>query len=151
MHEAFPKSYMEKVANDLAAQIKKRTLLGYGVSNGNQQRLKPLSESYVKQRKRYSGNLSGDTTPKRSNLTATGQLLNAIRGTGYPAKLEITINDRRGRNLSGKSSGITNNKLLEYVSADRPFFAITKAESNKLVRELKTQLLATVRKFFGKG
>lgn len=60
--------------------IVKRTRLGYGVDTelGAKTRLKPLSQRWIDHRRQFDG-LSEMTTPSRSNLTFTGQLLNSTR------------------------------------------------------------------------
>lgn len=59
--------------------IVKRTRLGYGVSRnmGVKKNLKPLSAKYKLYRKRFK-NLSSRTTPGRSNLTLTNQMLESM-------------------------------------------------------------------------
>jgi len=71
--------------------IVKRTRLGYGVdeSLGKKAKLAPLSQKYIKSRKMFDG-LSELTTPKRSNLTRTSQMLYSIRSVvkGNTVKIE---------------------------------------------------------------
>lgn len=140
---------MTTLAKDVANQIKKRTRLGYGVASGGKQiRLKPLTEKYIETRQDFSENLSEATTPKRSNLTATGQLLDAIQGTGATAKAEIGFNPNSRRSgLTGRGArGLTNVKLKEYVEKIRPFFGLTNAEVNRFVRALKGVLTQGAKK-----
>ena len=60
--------------------IVKRTRLGYGVNVqfGSKQKLKKLSDGYIKRRARAK-NLFELTSPKTSNLTMTGQMLESMR------------------------------------------------------------------------
>lgn len=139
IRQSFPSTYTTGVANDLSDQIRKRTRLGYGVSSDStQQGLAPLTQGYINQRRRSE--LFGQTTPAKSNLTRTGELLNAIAATGSPGVITVFINDSRS------TGNIGNNKLREYVEEKRPFFALTKSERNNLIRTLKSQLLSTVQK-----
>lgn len=69
---------LNDLGNEAAQLIKKRTRLGYGVSEvgGTKEKLEPLSEPYKKQRK---GKISGPTTPAKSNLTYSGELLDDLQ------------------------------------------------------------------------
>lgn len=66
---------------DLSAEaIVNRTRDGFGVvrTGARKSRLKPLSSQYIEFRKRFRS-LSNDTSPKKSNLTLTGQMLESVR------------------------------------------------------------------------
>lgn len=68
-----------KTVGDFEADlVKRRSRLGYGVpqDGGGKQKFKELAPSTIKARKRKK--LAGETTPKKSNLTETGQLLNDL-------------------------------------------------------------------------
>ncbi len=68
---------LEDVGNQAADIIRKRTQLGYGVSEqgARKEKLKPLTDKYVKRRKSLS---LGKTTPKKSNLTQSGHMLDDL-------------------------------------------------------------------------
>lgn len=115
---------LKKIALDLADQVKKRTRSGKGsTETGNETNLKPLAPSYVKARSKMK--LSPDTSPATSNLTQTGDMLNDITAnvTASNDKINITIgfNSAKERKKAG------------YVSEDRPFMSLTKAEEQQLV------------------
>ena len=80
---AFDDSYINEVGSDIVNQIQVRTRAGFGVArNGDRQRrLRPLSRDYVETRSfaRRVGLLANTTTPSRSNLTFTGNMLESIR------------------------------------------------------------------------
>lgn len=70
-----------KALGDFAVDtVVKRTRLGYGVSIGFgvKSPLKALSNRYKQYRKNFP-KLSSTTTPSRSNLTLTGQMLASVR------------------------------------------------------------------------
>jgi len=73
-------SHMKQVGERVKNDIKIRTRLGYGVrKHGDQKsKLKPLSQKYVEQRKKFHG-LSTMTTARRSNLTYHGSMLDSLR------------------------------------------------------------------------
>ncbi len=114
---AFSPKFTNKLGKKASLQIIKRVRLGYGVADtGNQKRLKKLADSYKKVRKgklkfytgtrkdgsRFIGTykpkgaprLSNQTTPGRSNLTATGKMLQSIRGYGRKQKIIVEIPDK---------------------------------------------------------
>lgn len=77
-----------------------RTKSGFG-TNGP---LKALSPSYVDFRKRWSAFLADDTSPSESNLTATGQLLDALFLRVVADKFFIKVNSKnREEGLGGES------------------------------------------------
>lgn len=108
--------------------IVKRTRLGYGVTTqGIKQPLKKLSPGYIKFRKKQ--NLSEFTTPSRSNLTFTGQLLDSMR-VMFVSQGRVVVGPKGLRN-----SKLTNEKLAEYVAkAGRPFNNLSEQEESQLVR-----------------
>jgi hypothetical protein len=104
LEDTLTKTNMKRYAKSLADDIKKRTRLGRGVLKnfGKTHKLKPLtSNEYIEQRydDKEAGILSQYTSPERSNLTRTGQLLDAIQSEVINNhKFEISVKDnRRGR------------------------------------------------------
>lgn len=138
----------KELAIKVADRVKKRTRLGYGVSDsGERIRLAGLSDSYIETRQDYSENLSAATRARRSNLTATGQMLDAIEGKGAPSKVIIEIAGRRTGELTGGRSRATNAEVARYVQEQgRTFFALTTSEKKAFAREVKQLILETVRK-----
>lgn len=105
--------------------------------------LPPLSEKYIKQRKK-SRKLSPDTSPSKSNLTATGQMLNAIRTKITGDKLTIFINkNKRSSDISGRKSNLTNNELRRIIEEEvgTKFFDLTKEERQEAI-DLTTKIIA---------
>ena len=131
---------MRKIADEAADRIRVRTRLGFGVKNGvrggKRVKLKRLtSEQYKKFRKRFRG-LSGQTTPKRSNLTLTGELLDSIisRFRGNKAMLEFKNPER-------------NNTIVEgQADMGRHFFELTDKEVKGLQNQIKRDLIKQLRK-----
>lgn len=90
--------------------------------------------------------LSSTTTPGRSNLTATGQLLNSL--TTVKVKLEngvkfiITVGDKRGLDMYGNRSKIGNKKLVAYQERQgRKFLGFTKPQINQITRDIRQKLI----------
>jgi hypothetical protein len=101
------------------------------------------SEAYKKLRAK-SKNLSSETSPNESNLTATGQLIDALKSKVTGSKISITINNnKRKKELNGSKSGYTNNEIRKFVEDNgREFLGLTAAE-NKEALDLTTQIIET--------
>lgn len=69
---------LKTVGDFEASLVKRRSRLGYGVpkDGGGKVKFQDLATSTVKARKKKK--LASETTPKKSNLTETGQLLNDL-------------------------------------------------------------------------
>jgi hypothetical protein len=134
---------MRKIGEYTAERIKLRTKLGKGVdkTGGDPAPLKKLSEGYVKTRKRKKAELE-ETSPSKSNLTFTGQMLNALKLLqALPARAIIGIESSRRKN-----SDLTNNEVAGFVSKDRPFLNLSKAELNGINAFVRKLLDAMIRK-----
>src|SRR5690606_22586140 len=150
----------QELANETAEQIKKRTQLGFGVDdNGRQTKLKPLSMSYRAQRRGEiafftdeSGRkipyipsekptLSPYTSPAKSNLTKTGEMLESIKGIVKDTSIFINVTGKRR-----DGSGLTNEEVKEFVEQQgREFMRLTNGEKNELARKLKDRILRNLK------
>lgn len=114
-----------------------RTRLGYGVdkSGDDRKRLKPLSSTWIAAREYYSerGLLSNLTTPRRSNLTFTGQMLDSMQ-TIKAAAGSIIIGPR-GYRTDPLSKGKSNEQVANTVAkAGRKFNNLSRLEIGQLTR-----------------
>lgn len=92
--------------------IRIRTRLeGQGVKGD----LPKLAGSTVKYRQRYSGNLDSETSPNKSNATATGQMIDALKGKASGTRMifDLKTGKRKGE-LSGSKSATTNKEVSKY-------------------------------------
>lgn len=131
---------MEKLGEEAADMIRIRTRLGYGVSKpgAKRQRLKKLSDEYIETRQNFHG-LSEFTTPGRSNLTRTAQMLDSI--IVLEAKDgKVTVGPQGARSDSKHS----NDQIAEYVSTARPFISVSDLEVKKLIRFFKKNIIGKV-------
>jgi hypothetical protein len=130
---------MEAIGEAASEMVRVRTRLGYGVKKPNtkRERLKKLSEEYIETRKDF-GALSEFTTPARSNLTRTGQLLESI------AVLEVTEGNVEIGPQGARDDNMTNEKLAEHVSVARPFISLSNLEVKKLVRFIEKNIIKKV-------
>lgn len=103
-----------------------RTRDGKGVAGegGTLQRLKPLSKAYI-ERRRHS-RLSSFTSPRKSNLTFTSELLSAMGIKRFkPGQWGVAFSGRH-------ESGIANDLLSTYVSRERPFVNLSRDETSRV-------------------
>jgi len=79
INEATKPAVVKSLAEISIKIIVKRTRLGYGVDSflGTKKKLNALSERYVERRRKSK--LSPLTSPKKSNLTFTGQMLDSVK------------------------------------------------------------------------
>lgn len=130
INKAFSTQELSSLAEEIIKDIKLRTKLGKGVmaDGGAVVKLKPLSESYKKQRKKLkqSGELSPDTTPSKSNLTKTGEMLDS---------LVFKIQDQT---ITIKPADTWNgNKIAWNEEMGRYFFYISKPQYQKIKNKLE--------------
>jgi hypothetical protein len=126
-----------KAAREIAALIPELIRLrtrnaGEGVDGP----LKALEPSTKKSRDRYKDNLHPDTSPNESNLTATGQLLDSIKGKNIGSKviIEPSKGKRKGELYGGKST-LSNREVLKYVELNgRKFHELSKEEKEEIIK-----------------
>jgi len=135
---------IKKAAKEMAVYIMdvlkiRIRLEGKGV-NGS---LPPLtSEQYIKLRSK-SPLLSSDTSPNESNLTATGQMIDAMSGKAVGSKVSIEIkNTKRKKELSGAKSKLTNKQLQKIIEEEIgiEFLELNKQEREEAI-DLATQII----------
>lgn len=132
------------LAETIPEVIKLRTRQeGEGVSGA----LKDLEDSTIKYRERYSDNLHPDTSPRKSNLTSTGQLIDAIQGKSAGSKVKIDIKGgKRKGELSGGRSKKTNKEVRKYVEdSGREFLELSNAERKEAEELAKDIILEQIR------
>jgi hypothetical protein len=163
--EATSQQTMQKLGDEAATQIKKRTRLGSGVEeSGQSSKLAPLAKSTKDARagriaffKNKDGvtipykpdsppKLHEQTKPSKSNLTFTGQMLDSIT-TKNAAPGKFSLGFKEGRTESNKkNSDIA--KYAEEGSSNRPkrrFFDLASFE----VEEIKRTIREKIKKLLG--
>lgn len=166
VNQGVTQAYVE----ELKDRVVNRTRLGIGVNpiNGKGYKLPPLSEGYktarkgtkiakqnkfdakrkrnAKKKELPPPKLTSTTTPSKSNLTATGQLLRSLtvakaRITGGVAFF-INVGDNRGKDLFGRSSKIGNKTLVGYLAQQgRVFLGFTNSQKNQITKEIRQIIL----------
>ena len=111
-------SKMKKIAKSTAIEVKRRTRLGYGVAGHNRKRtkLKALAREYIAYRRLVGTHR--ETSARKSNLTLTGQMLNALKGEGLKSGIRISFSENR------KEGDLTNSEVAKRVSGARPFMIL---------------------------
>lgn len=116
--------------------IVKRSRAGFGVERnfGVQRAFPALSKSYIEFRKRYK-KLAKTTSPRKSNITLTGELLDSIG----------ILRTNQGSLVIGatgtRSSGLTNEKLVGYLARkDRYFLRLSNQEFKQFVQNYQKTL-----------
>lgn len=150
-NDAFSIPNMRGLAQEAAEEIKTRTRLGYGVSKheGPKAPLASLADSTKDNRKRMKirGELSGATTVGKSNLTATGQMLDSIKGDAVSRGKAIVklTGTRDGENLS-------NEKLGEYMEEGssnrpkRPFMRLSDLQLKRITENLARDIVSRIKR-----
>lgn len=143
---------LDFIIEEVPKIIMRRTRLGKGVSlSGELEKLKPLSPEYIKMRKRLASDLSTLTTPKKSNLTASGQLLSSIQGTRQGTKFVFRFKESRAKTAFGGSS-VTNSEIVGYQRKQgRRFFDLSKTERQGLERKVGGVLRRAIRNLVKKS
>lgn len=91
-------------------------------------------DSTIKYRERYARNLDADTSPGTSNATATGQMLNSMKGKAVGAKIIIDLKSGRRKELSGSKSTQTNTEVNKYYEEKKgEWFALSKEEKQEAI------------------
>ncbi len=132
---------MRMIGEEASKIIKKRTRLGWGSRGETKEKLAPLSEKYIKRRKSLS--LHYQTTAKRSNLTATGQMLDSLK--------PLSVSDGKaqiGPDGNRSDSELTNLEVAQFASITRPFMPLTKLEIKQLEQFISLLLKKKLGDFF---
>ena len=134
-----------KYMKEAAAEVKLRTRLGYGNdrTGGKKARLARLAES-TKRARRYKkdrGDLSNATNPNTSNLTDTGQMLDALDGVATGVGVgAIFLNDSR------EDPSVTNTEVAVFAhQGGRHFLYLTDLELKRLTDSIRKDLIKSVR------
>jgi phage gpG-like protein len=94
------KELMDEIASKTTKNVQTRTRKGFGVDTDGSKatKLEGLSESYKKQRKRLrkQGKLDSTTSPSKSNLTKSGDMLKDITYKTTENTATIFIGNNKG-------------------------------------------------------
>lgn len=122
-------SFLKEVGVMACDLIRKRTRLGFAVreQQGSKEKLKTLTDPYVKFRKKSKP--PGPTSPGKSNLTYTGQMLNSLE----PKVVGNSV-------LIGFSNEEARQKAEWVTDGGRPFMSLSKAEVKQIQQKLEKDI-----------
>jgi len=128
---------LHKLGLEAIDMVVERTRNGFGVrkTGGNRRTLKPLSDRYIEFRSKNRGRLDRRTSPSKSNLTFTGQLLDSVRILkSTDGRFEIGPSGRRNDRKRNADVG-------RWVTEQgRPFMNLGRAEITSLQRYLREEI-----------
>lgn len=136
--EVTDKRNMDELGESLVKDIKKRTKVGVGADKpgGSSKKLKKLADSTKKSRraKKSKGLLSGSTTPAKSNLIETGDMVDSIHHAAKDGLITIDVdNDQVDK--------------VEYNADNgREFLYLGKGQVKAVEKDLEKQLIAELKK-----
>ena len=128
---------MLKLGKESVTIIRRRTRLGYGVTGGlfgNKQTLKslkPHSPQYQKYRQKHKAELYRETSPRKQNLTFSGELLNSMKVTLARKHRCLIGFPKRKHKISGE---LLTEIAQKQHDAGRKFLFMSKKEANQLLR-----------------
>lgn len=146
MEELQKKEVMDAIGQVVSESIAKRTRQGSGVKEYGEEKekLAALKPSYVNFREKTI-KLDTTTTPGKSNLTLTGEMLSDIYHTAEEGKVTIGFRSLFSNNKAywahfpeGKNAG----------RAPRPFFHFSKTEIKRAYGMLRAKMKAVISDLF---
>ena len=131
------KKNLKDKGDDLADDIVKRTKLGLSVDKpeGTPKKLKPLKPQ-TKTSRRYlkkKGKLSKDTTPAKSNLTQSGDLLDSVHAKVSDKKISVKVSN-------------SEKDKVKWTGKDRPFLNADKNQIKQIKKDLEDELVRQLKK-----
>lgn len=118
----------------LIDMIRTRTRLLKEFVDGSSMEAKGHSEGYIKKRRKFQNRLDADTAPETSNATATGQMLNSMKGKASGTKITIDLKTGRRKELDGSKSKLTNSKVREYYEESKGvWFGLQEVEKKEAI------------------
>lgn len=138
-------TFYKKTSTFMANMIRNRTRQdrkSVAKDGGNRTKLAGLHVKTKRIRRRYRKNLHKDTSSDISNLTATGKLLDGIRGAGNGKEIAVRLAKARGGStLSGGRDKSNNHDVNEGQEAmGRPFMYVSKTELRELEQRVEDEL-----------
>lgn len=135
--ELLSPSSLQQIGDDIAEQLRLRARLGNGLGENytDPAKLKPLSPKYVEQRKKMK-DLSEETTPKKSNLTQTGEMLDDIIARINGFKITITFKEQFSKDKARWNS-----------VKGRPFMHISRVQVQRLTNDMQSKLRSNLKKY----
>lgn len=140
--EAMSPASMADIAEKIKKQIVNRSKVSsLGVNeDGGLEKFPQNSEKYIKQRKKYKVNLASFAGIKKSNISATGSMLESITYEVSTGFIRFFFRNNSRKTLTGKTSSQSNEEvaaaLLDRYDKNLPggrrFFALSKIDKQTI-------------------
>jgi hypothetical protein len=146
---------MEEIAIDVKSRIVKRSKGGKGVGfGGGLESFDELPPLYVEYRKKWEDNLAEFAAPERSNISATGSMLNSIRHQVSGFVVKLFFEDTPRKTLTGKPEKTTNKevakaleeKYLDGKKGGRRFFHLSKIDEKAISTLIRNEIRKVIAK-----
>ena len=143
------KPVMKKLGIFLVGDMQKRIRLGYGVPKQEGKRkslksMKPHTLQYTKFRQKNRSELDPTTSPRKQNLTFTGQLVRDLRSKATKSNFKImhSTSKRDDESISNRQlSQFVQDKGRIYMNvSDLEFKRLTRFYQNKIVRPVLSKV-----------
>ena len=136
-----PESMYTDIEKITVERIVAKARTGKTMASGKEEKLKPLKDSTIKSRKykQERGLTDGEFfSPKRSNLTETGQYLRSFKRSKLDRKNARLTIEPEGTRQDGK---LTNKKLAGYLNEQgRSVFGLDKIGKQRIFQRVKEEL-----------
>ena len=136
------KKALKETAPKMSKMIKERTRKGFGLSDGSDkpriQRLARLEKATIRQRR--SKALSSFTSPSKSNLTETGQMVASLAVRTVKNGLRIFLRDSRNDGKSNNELASRHEDGRVRGGKKRRFVGLSVREQSKIVKALTQSL-----------
>ena len=134
--ESTSKAVMREVGENAVEIIKRRTKLGKDVDD---KPFKQVSEAYEKRRRKVQLDARATRTKQKSNLIASGQMIDSIEVTDVKAR-SVEIGAKGGRKKSPLDGGNVSNAEVAYYQDERQgrkFLGLSEKNKQQLQRFYK--------------
>jgi hypothetical protein len=139
---------MAAVGTEAVRQIFARTKKGYGSSGGKKEKLAPLSKSYKKYRKKFPPT-GLSATETKSNLTYTGQMLDAVKYEKKGKDYAVIVDDNTrqdGKRTNAEVARAVSNVNTRTGAPARPFMDLADNEKKIVLRQYEKQIRMLVKR-----
>jgi len=111
---------------------------------GGARATKALAKSTIRNRQRNKDKLHPTTSPRKSNLTFSGQLLDSLKVKKISARKKSFVISPEGRR---KGSSLANFEVAEFVDQNgRPFLGLSNKDLKEIVKLYQSSFAKLVRK-----
>lgn len=105
------------------------------------------NDQYIELRTKNKSSLGDLAKPKKSNATATGQMLKAMKFQMKPNGFLLFVDStKRAKEISGYPSKLNNKEVASYYAKARNIFSFSAPELDRIIRNVRSDLLKLIRR-----